>query len=351
MVAATIANSDRVFMIEGAYALAGTSGVAFTDNDNCQFIAVKANGDFDPTARVTIDASAVTSGAGVTIGHDNTQVFGIVVNDCGGTSGIQVSGADCSLVCCEANGNDTNGFNVGGAGCRLVYCKAEDNGADGFSVASAASVLHVHCLSFDNTSDGFSFSSSGNRASYVRCVAYGNNSVGFVLHEDATAVHCTAYNNGSHGFSLSSDFNLVVKTSAWSNGGFGINYDEATSPQRDLVITPWLGTGADANTSGPFDADDGGTDTGVWDYTGIVPANLGGDAAPQYGITFGPVGGLANVVSGTDLTPLVGSGMIDAGVEIPYTARGDNTADAGAIESAGNAAAGGSLSPNILGVM
>lgn len=352
MVAAAISASDRVFLIAGAYTLAGTSGITLTDNANCQFVAIAANGDFDPDARATIDAVAVTSGPAITISHNKTHLFGIVVNNCGGSSGIQVTATDCSFVACEANNSDTNGFNVSGAGTKFAYCKAEDNTGDGFSIAANADCAFIHCAAIDNGSDGFACSPGATRAVYSHCVGRGNTAgKGFQIDGECLMVNCTAFDNGDDGIECISDHNTLVKVASWSNGGFGIDYDGATSPQRDLVITPFIGTGADANTSGPFDADDGGTDTGVWDYTGIVPSNLGGDGATQAGVTFGPVGGLATVASGTDLTPLVGSPLIDAGIDLPYLARGDRTSDIGAIESAGNAAAGGALNPTIMGVM
>jgi len=350
---ATIGNDDRVFIIEGSYTLAGTSGLTLcaSGESQCQFIVVKANGDFDPDARAVIDATAVTSGVAITFEGDKSQVFGLVVNGCNGSNGILVDADDCCLVCCAVTDSTGVGINVVGNGNKLILCRSEDNNNDGFIISTATSGLFVHCISNDNVSDGFTVAASSDRVHFVRCIAYGNNNTGFTLDGNCSAIHCTAYNNGSHGFWCVDDHNLLVNVASWDNGGFGLNFDEETSQARDMVIRPFIGTGADANTSGPFDADDGGTDTGVWDYTGIIAAALGGDGASQTGVVFGPVGGLATVASGTDLTPVTGSPMIDAGVALPYTARGDNTIDLGAIESAGNAAAGGALNPNILGVM
>ena len=351
MVAATLSTGNRVAMIAdaGDYVL-GTSGVTIDEAaaNGVQFFPVKSNGDFDPSLRFTIDATAVTSGAAVTISGSRTGVHGMIVNDCGGSIGVNVTGASCSFSCCEANRSTTIGFAINANAAHFSHCKAEDNGADGWSLSANDYCVFAHCAAIDNVGDGFACSSGSADCAYVRCVARGNNAVGIQVGLRAMVAQCTAYNNGSHGGQHLGEQNLNINFAAWDNGGFGIDYEDGGQP--DLVVTPFIGLSGDANASGAYDAA-GLRDSGVWDYTGIVVAALRGTGSSQQGATLGPVGGTANVASGTDLTPQVGSDMNDAGSAIPYTARGDNTIDSGAIESAGNAAAGGSLSPNILGVM
>lgn len=278
---------------------------------NLTILPLDAAGNFDPTARIRVDASALNSfTAAFLLQGQRHHVFGLEIDgdSTGAGSGLVVQAPGSQVAHGVFEGVGSSGVSILSADVAVLNCVCQDNGSHGINMGSVDGIKVLDSLLKDNAGDGIAAASASTQYALIaRCIAQGNTGRGIEVGINCMVSRCTARDNGSDGFYEASDGNTYHAIMATGNGGWGINLDSGGN--RSVVLQPFFGSGGAANTLGQ--------------------SSIAGEV-------FGAVSGDPAYTSSTDSTPGASSDALDEAQPGAYLVNGSTDADCGAIERAAN---------------
>lgn len=273
-------------------------------NQNLTIMPLDEDGNYDPDARIRIDATGLTGVVAVLqLRGQFNQLIGAEID--GGGAGIVVSDGGNTVAHCKVTNAAGNGVSLNARDLKVINTLCEDCGSNGFSLGGFDAISLIDCAAIGNGAVGFSGTFGTRYAALTRCIAQDNTGRGFSVGTSCLISRCTARDNGGDGFHESANNNLYLDINAAGNGGYGVNL--LSTGARSVVLRPFFGSGGDANTLGQ--------------------SSVAGEV-------FGAASGDPAYAAADDSTPGASSDALGVGWPSVYKVNGSTGVDAGAIQAA-----------------